>query len=629
MSLPSGAKLGPYEVMAPLGAGGMGEVYRARDTRLDRTVAIKVLPEHLAQSPDLQQRFEREARAVSAINHPHICALYDIGHQDGTDYLVLEYLEGESLHDRLAKDPLPLDQALRRATEIADALDKAHRSGVVHRDLKPGNVILTKAGAKLLDFGLAKRAEPVVKGDERLSALATRAPLTEKGTLVGTIPYMAPEQIEGREADARTDIWAFGALLYEMVTGKRAFVGTSPASLIGAILKDEPPPIRELKPLTPPSLERLVKTCLAKDPDERWQNAHDLVAELRWIADEGTRASATAAEPSGKGPVARAVPWLVTLATVAVAAWALWTRSARGTADLPVQQLEVGFPADIEPRPDVAGGGLDLSPDGRLVAMTGVKRARRMAFVRRLDSTEVLEVSSEGGVNGVVFSPEGRRIAILGGNGRITSLSLVDRQRTELVSGADVTGSLGWGEAGVVFARNGALWMAPAGGGEPRALTALDASRHEVMHTRPMLLPGERTVLFSSLTTEPGTERIEAISIAGGPRTVVVDRATTPVWSPSGHLLFARDGAVLATAFDAGAVRAQGPAIPVLPGGLVGTSQSGMLTLRLGGNGTLLLAPQDFGGERLVSVSRDGSALTLGLPRGLYVTRAYRRTGGA
>jgi eukaryotic-like serine/threonine-protein kinase len=472
MSLPSGAKLGPYEVMAPLGAGGMGEVYRARDTRLDRTVAIKVLPEHLAQSPDLQQRFEREARAVSAINHPHICALYDIGHQDGTDYLVLEYLEGESLHDRLAKDPLPLDQALRRATEIADALDKAHRSGVVHRDLKPGNVILTKAGAKLLDFGLAKRAEPVVKGDERLSALATRAPLTEKGTLVGTIPYMAPEQIEGREADARTDIWAFGALLYEMVTGKRAFVGTSPASLIGAILKDEPPPIRELKPLTPPSLERLVKTCLAKDPDERWQNAHDLVAELRWIADEGTRASATAAEPSGKGPVARAVPWLVTLATVAVAAWALWTRSARGTADLPVQQLEVGFPADIEPRPDVAGGGLDLSPDGRLVAMTGVKRARRMAFVRRLDSTEVLEVSSEGGVNGVVFSPEGRRIAILGGNGRITSLSLVDRQRTELVSGADVTGSLGWGEAGVVFARNGALWMAPAGG-ESRALSPL------------------------------------------------------------------------------------------------------------------------------------------------------------
>src|SRR5262249_16681036 len=270
MSLPSGSKLGPYEVLAPLGARGMGEVSRARATRLDRPVAIKVLPEHLAQSPDLRQRFEREARAVSGLNHPHICVLHDIGHQDGTDYLVLEYLEGESLHGRLDKGPLPLDQALRYATETADALDKAHRSGVVHRDLKPGNVMLTKAGAKLLDFGLAKRAEPVVKGDADLSDIATRSRLlTGKGTLLGTIPYMSPEQIEGREADARTDIWALGCLLYEMVTGQRAFAATSPASLIGAILKDEPKPLRELKPLTPPSLERLVKTCLTKDPDER------------------------------------------------------------------------------------------------------------------------------------------------------------------------------------------------------------------------------------------------------------------------------------------------------------------------------------------------------------------------
>jgi serine/threonine protein kinase len=264
----------------------MGEVYRARDTRLDRTVAIKVLPSHLTTNSELRQRFEREAKAVSGLNHPNICVLHDLGHQDGLDYLVLEYLEGESLHDRLEKGPLPLEQALRYATEIADAVDTAHRSGVVHRDLKPGNVMLTKSGAKLLDFGLARMeaAVPILRSDANLSAIATSAkPLTEKGTLLGTVQYMAPEQIEGREADARTDLWAFGALLYEMVTGERAFVGTSPASLIGAILKDEPRPIRELRPLAPPSLERLVKTCLAKDPDERWQNAHDLVAELRWI----------------------------------------------------------------------------------------------------------------------------------------------------------------------------------------------------------------------------------------------------------------------------------------------------------------------------------------------------------
>src|SRR5262245_41651667 len=267
MSLPSGSKLGPYEVLAPLGAGGMGEVYRARDTRLGRTVAIKVLPEHLAQSPDLRQRFEREARAVSRLNHSHICALYDVGHQDGTDYLVLEYIEGESLHDRLEKGPLPLEQALRYGSEIADALGRAHRSGVIHRDLKPANVMLTKAGTKLLDFGLARMAKPIVSGGADLSDFPTPSePLTGAGALLGTIPYMAPEQIEGGEADPRTDIWAMGCLLYEMVTAKRAFEAGSPASLIGAILKDEPRPMRELTPLAPPSLERLVKTCLDKDP---------------------------------------------------------------------------------------------------------------------------------------------------------------------------------------------------------------------------------------------------------------------------------------------------------------------------------------------------------------------------
>src|SRR5262245_27289754 len=298
MSLPSGAKLGPYEVLAPIGAGGMGEVYRARDTRLDRTVAIKVLSAELSSNPDLRQRFEREARAVSSLNHPNICTLHDIGHQDGVDYLVLEYLEGESLNERLESGPLSLDQALRCAIQVGDALDRAHRSGVVHRDLKPGNVMLTKTGAKLLDFGLAKRAEPAVRGDPESSGLATRSKaLTEKGTLLGTIPYMAPEQIEGREADARTDLWALGVILYEMVTGRRAFAASSPASLIGAILKDEPRPMRELMPLAPASLERLVKACLAKDPDERWQSAHDLVAELRWI-ESGSAAGGEAGTTS-------------------------------------------------------------------------------------------------------------------------------------------------------------------------------------------------------------------------------------------------------------------------------------------------------------------------------------------
>src|SRR5262245_21383023 len=273
----------------------MGEVYRARDTRLDRSVAIKVLLERLASYADLRQRFEREAKAVSSLNHPHICVLHDVGHQDGIDYLVMELVEGETLLDRLRKGPLPLDHTLRYGIEIAEALDKAHRNGVVHRDLKPGNVMLTKAGSKLMDFGLAKRGPSGAAGGG-VSALETREkPLTEAGSLLGTYQYMSPEQLEGKDADARADIWALGCVLYEMATGRRAFEGKSQASLISAILKDEPQPIRQLQPMTPLALDRLVKVCLAKDPDDRFQTTHDVMQELKWIAESDSAASGTAA----------------------------------------------------------------------------------------------------------------------------------------------------------------------------------------------------------------------------------------------------------------------------------------------------------------------------------------------
>src|SRR2546427_491879 len=297
MALGTGTRLGPYEILSPCGAGGMGEVYRAKDTRLDRTVAVKILPAHLSDNPDLRLRFEREARAVSSLNHAHICTLHDIGHQDGVDFLVMEYLEGETLADRLRKGPLPPEQFARTAVEIADALDRAHRQGVIHRDLKPGNIMLTRAGVKLLDFGLAKLAGPQsAQALSRLSALPTedKSPLTAEGTIVGTLQYMAPEQLEGTEADARTDIFALGTVLYEMATGQRAFKGKSQASLIAAILASEPPPISSLQPMTPPALDRLVKTCLAKDPDERWQSAHDVAAQLRAIAEGGSSVGAPA-----------------------------------------------------------------------------------------------------------------------------------------------------------------------------------------------------------------------------------------------------------------------------------------------------------------------------------------------
>jgi eukaryotic-like serine/threonine-protein kinase len=294
MTIATGTKLGPYEILAAIGSGGMGEVYKARDTRLGRIVAVKVLPEHLSRNPEVRARFEREARAISQLSHPSICSLYDIGQQDNIDYLVMEYLEGETLAARLAKGPLPTADMLRCGIEIANALDCAHRSGLIHRDLKPGNVMLTKNGTKLMDFGLARAIAPPSAADALTESPTATSPLTAQGTIVGTFQYMAPEQLEGKEADARTDLWALGCVLYEMATGKCAFGGTSQASLIAAILKEEPRPILELQPLTPPALEHLVKRCLAKDTADRWQSARDVMHELKWISEAGSQVGVAA-----------------------------------------------------------------------------------------------------------------------------------------------------------------------------------------------------------------------------------------------------------------------------------------------------------------------------------------------
>src|SRR5271167_1407104 len=291
MALTSGTRVGTYEILAAIGAGGMGEVYKARDTRLDRIVAIKVLPTHLADRSELRERFEREAKTIANLNHAHICVLYDIGQQDGIDYLVMEYLEGETLAQRMQKGPLPIEQVLQYATEIADALDKAHRKGVTHRDLKPGNVMVTKAGTKLLDFGLAKLKQEAAPANVSLSDLSTAVdPLTAQGSILGTLQYMAPEQVEGKqnEIDARTDIFAFGAVVYEMATGKRAFEGKTSASVMAKIMEAEPPSMASLQPMTPPILDRVVKRCLAKEPDKRWQSANDLANELKWIYEGGS-----------------------------------------------------------------------------------------------------------------------------------------------------------------------------------------------------------------------------------------------------------------------------------------------------------------------------------------------------
>jgi Tol biopolymer transport system component/predicted Ser/Thr protein kinase len=326
MGLTSGTKLGPYEIQSPLGAGGMGEVYRARDTRLGRDIAIKVLPQHLSSNPDLKQRFEREARAISSLNHPHICTLHDVGHQDGVDFLVMEYLEGETLAQRLKKGPLPLKETLKIGIEICEALDKAHRAGIIHRDLKPGNVMLTRNGAKLMDFGLAKAAgaglgsasssTPLLSAAQTMSEASPMSPLTTAGAMIGTIQYMAPEQIEGKEADARSDIFAFGAVLYEMTTGKRPFEGKSQISVASAILEKEPERISAHQPFTPAAFEHVVSACLAKNPEDRFQTAHDVKLELKWISENGAQLVAPEASEAHAKARPQVLPWAVAATAV-------------------------------------------------------------------------------------------------------------------------------------------------------------------------------------------------------------------------------------------------------------------------------------------------------------------------
>ncbi len=337
MTLKTGTCLGPYEITAALGAGGMGEVYKARDTRLGRDVAIKVLRDPLSGNPEERARFEREARSISRLNHPHICTLYDVGRQDEIDYLVLEYLEGGTLAARLEKGPLPLSDLLHFGVETASALGCAHRSGIVHRDLKPGNIMLTKGGARLMDFGLA-RPTPLspVAGAPGEPPTHSRS-LTAEGTIVGTCQYMAPEQLEGKEADARTDLWALGCVLYEMATGRRAFEGTSQASLIAAILKEMPPPMTHLQPLMPPALERIVKRCLQKDPDDRFQSARDLAFALEGIEGASAGPSTTASDRTKAGK--RRTAALIMVVGLAAALFAAGFFFASRLANSPPESL--------------------------------------------------------------------------------------------------------------------------------------------------------------------------------------------------------------------------------------------------------------------------------------------------
>ena len=521
MSLTAGVRLGPYEILSPLGAGGMGEVYKARDTRLDRTVAIKILPTELARDPGLRARFEQEARAIAALDHPHICAVHDVGDHEGTRYLVMQYLDGETLAARLARSPLPIDQALKIAIDIADALDKAHRAGIVHRDLKPANVMLMRSGgasapptAKLLDFGLAKlrgAAGPISMSG--MTRLATPAPGTAQGMILGTVHYMAPEQVEGREADARADIWALGVVLYEMLTGNRPFDGASAASVIGSILKDTPPSLASRQPLAPPLLDHVLARCLEKDRDERWDSARDLRRELEWLASSTSSRSEPASSHRPRTRALLAAVCGIAIGGLIVAA-IMSLRSGGADSDrlmtfdiMAPPRTTFSSPEATLPTPQIA-----LSPDGKwLVFVARGIGTSPMLWLRPIDGTAASEMRGTDEAEYPFWSPDSRFIGFFA-QGKLKRIDVRSGSAQNVCDAVDPRGG-SWSRDNVIaFGLNQTgLWKVSASGGEPSRLTTLAAG--ETGHRWPSFMPDGQHLLFvvRSGRQDNGTIFISAI----------------------------------------------------------------------------------------------------------------------
>jgi eukaryotic-like serine/threonine-protein kinase len=545
MGLATGTKLGPYEIQCPLGVGGMGEVYRAHDTRLERDIAIKVLPANLSADPNLRQRLEREAKAISKLAHPHICTLHDIGHQDGVDFLVMELLEGETLERRLVKGPLPPEQTIRFAAQIAAALAQAQKLGIVHRDLKPSNIMLTKTGAKLMDFGLAKESSPAPLGASLTEMTLGQEKLTVEGMIVGTFQYMAPEQLEGKEADGRTDIFALGAVIHEMATGKPAFAGKSRASLIAAILSSEPQPMAALQPMTPPALERVVRKCLAKDPEGRWQSASDLASELNWIAEEGSRVGAAGRVPAGRRRWEHA-SWLlaVTFFLLMIAAAAAWWAVASKRPSAMYFHSPVPFAAN-----DIA-----LSPDGRTLAMVAYSAANNyVLWTYEVGSRRTNPLNGTQGASYPFWSPDGRFIGFFA-DGKLKKIDVSAAQVQVLCDAPNGRGGT-WNRDGViVFTPDalGGMSRVSSWGGSPVEMTKPDASHFESSHRWPVFLPDGKHFLYlvANFTGKFGNNAIFVGSLDSTEKRSLVSTSANAAYAEPGYLLYLRDKTLVAQPFD-------------------------------------------------------------------------------
>lgn len=604
MQLSPGTRLGPYEIVAPLGAGGMGEVYRARDTRLSREVAVKVLPGHLSANEEVRARFEREAKTVSGLNHPNICVLHDVGREGDTDYLVMELIEGETLAARLEKGPLPTAEVLRIGAEIADALDSAHRAGVIHRDLKPGNIMLTRSGAKLMDFGLARPgAGPVSESGATVQGLTqsptVARPLTAEGTIVGTFQYMAPEQLEGKEADARADVWALGCVLYEMASGKRAFEGQSQASLITSIMSSTPSPISQVAPMAPPALDRLVRGCLVKDPASRLQSAHDIKLQLSWIEEGGSQAGVP--KPVAKRRRSRErLAWVVSALAVVAAATAAFFVLRPAPVVPPVQ-------AFIKPPPGVLFSSsidkplpLAISPDGSMIAFC----ARRgegpdLVWVRSLGLDDARPLAGTEGAEGPFFSPDGRSVGFFA-DAQMKRVDVAGGPVITLVGGearVDPRGAT-WNRDGVIlFTANsfGPVHQVAADGGPVTEATVLDTVSGEATHRYPFFLPDGRHFLYLVRSSRAGAGQHPTVcvgEIGSVERKAVLDVASNVIYA-SGHLIYVRGKILVAQRFDPRSFTISGPAVPLVDDarmderfsrGVFAASENGVLVCMTGNN---------------------------------------------
>ena len=605
-----GRTLSHYRITEKLGAGGMGEVYLARDTRLDRSVAIKILSARLAEDEHFRLRFEREAKTVSALNHPHICALYDVGEATvepslAVSYLVMELCEGESLADRIARGPLPLDQVLRYGVEIAGALDVAHKRGIVHRDLKPGNVMITKGGTKLLDFGLARYADGALSVSSDSEGPTLHKPLTEHGAILGTVQYMAPEQLEGREADARSDIFALGAVLYEMATGSRPFGGSSKVSLAAAILHDEPAPPSALRPEVPRALDRVVGLCLAKEPDDRWQSAADVALELGWVA-EASGEIAPPAPPASRwrrAALGRAalVAGVFLLGLVA-GGLALWSRTG-AAVEAPVTRFSVGLPSLDR----MAGVDLALSPDGRQLVYGGSVGEAHQLFIRPLDRLESAPIPGTERARFPFFSPDGAWIAFFADDA-LKKVLLPGGQSVPICAAPGFPTGGAWGPDGtIVFVtQHAGVARVPAQGGTPVVLAKPEPGDGARWYWMPQFLPDGRHVLVSMAYRASGSgDRIGILDVETGERRDLLEGAM-PMLLPTGHLVFDRGSALFAVELDAGQLAVKGDPVPVLEGLETTTAGADASTLAVGANGTLVYIPTVRSDVRMLWVARDG-----------------------